>query len=114
MARMGRAKGECEMALRIVADLVSRIRGRISQDRRFTSELYTDYRFVYGPERCCHRLTVELIHEAAAELPGVARVTGNRTLNVGRSPRWKPDAVLLHGLETPLCVAEYLSLNSTH
>src|SRR5438874_502000 len=101
------------MACQIAVDLISRIRCRLAQDSRYKPELYTSYRFVYGAERCCHRLTVELIQEAAAELPRVAQVTGNRTLNVGRSPRWKPDAVLWDDVQTPLLVTEYLSLNSS-
>ena len=101
------------MIVQIVADLIDRIRLQIEGDSRITSELYTSYRFVYGPERCCHRTTIELIHAAARELPGVSRVTGNRTLNVGRSPRWKPDAVLWDVIGNPLCAVEFEYLNSS-
>lgn len=96
----------------IASRLVARLARRAKVDPAFPPELFRDYQYVFGPNRCCHSRTVALIHEVAATIRGVASVTGNTALFRGK-PRWQPDAVLWDGQDQPLCVVEYESLNSS-
>lgn len=99
--------------MNIANQLVNGLATRISSHRLFHSKLFTDYRYVFGPSRCCHTRTIKLIHQVAGGLKGVSAVTGNKALLRGRAQRWHPDAVLWDDRDRPLCVVEYESINSS-
>jgi hypothetical protein len=96
---------------RMLADLVSRMQRLIDLDSAFTPELFTQYRYVNGPERCCHRLVQQLIRQAGREMEGVIPSANEKQL--GTSPRWRPDVVLRNSAGQLLGVVEYESLNSS-
>ncbi len=97
----------------VVTRLIRAVRADVESDTTFTDELFSDYRYVYGAGRACHRLVVERIQECGRRLDGVADVTGNKNIRKGMTPRWQPDVVLWASEGAPMCVVEYESLNSS-
>jgi len=98
--------------MKIITQFIRALKQKLATDPRFPSELFTDYRYVFGPDRRCHTQTIDLVFEAAKSLPGVCSVDGNRAL-VRDKPRWKPDAVLWNKRQELLCIIEYESINSS-
>ncbi len=66
--------------MKIVDEFVRTMKQRLLADARFPSDVFTDYRYVFGTDRCCHTRTIDLVFEVAQGLPGVASVDGNRAL----------------------------------
>lgn len=95
----------------LIKTLVSRMQQRVKNDPTYSPELFTDWRYVYGDQRCCHDLAVKLVKDAATDLPGVIPSQSEKQL--GKSPRWRPDVVLSNQSGQPIGVIEYESLNSS-
>lgn len=96
----------------IIQELIAKMQKIVAVSTEYPAELFTEYRYVLGEDKCCHQKVVSLIKQAAAQIPGV--LADQQEKELGKAPRWRPDVILRESNSGDVtAIVEYESLNSS-